>query len=74
MESEDKVDLFWMVRQHASTPVAIFDGVELDAIGQVVDLDTSPVLWAEGEPIHYAECGVRDDPWMTSSRWPSDRC
>jgi hypothetical protein len=74
MEADDIVDLFWMVRNHPSTPVTIFDGVELDAVGQVVDLGSAPVLWAEGESIAYAECGLRDDPWSTTSRWPSDRC
>jgi hypothetical protein len=74
MEADDIVDLFWMVRYHPATPVAIFDGVELDATGQVVDLGSDPVLWAEGQPIEYAECGWRDDPWTTDARWPSDRC
>ena len=61
MESDDIIDLFWMVKPHASTPVTIQKEVELDAAGNRVDVGTTPELWAPGEAITYgASVGPRD--------------
>jgi hypothetical protein len=74
MEAEDVVELFWSVREHASIPVTIIGGEELDAAGRAVDLGTDVALWPEGAAIEYAECGPRPDPWQTPRRWASDDC
>lgn len=74
MEAEDIVEMFWTVRQHPAVPVAIFDGVEIDAAGQPVDLGTDPALWAQGDAIQYAECGSRPDPYTVDNRWTSKGC
>jgi lipoprotein-anchoring transpeptidase ErfK/SrfK len=61
MASDDIIDLFWMVRDHANTPVTIQKEVERDAAGNRVDLGTTVVLWAPGEQIQYgASVGPRD--------------
>lgn len=60
MAGEDIVDLFWMVRDHADTPVTIQKEIERDAAGNRVDLGTEVVLWAPGEAIRYgASVGPR---------------
>ncbi len=74
MESDDIVDMFWMLRDVAEVPIAIIDGVETDARGEVVDLGTQPTLWEEGDEIDYAECGSRPDPWLGDDRWSSRHC
>ena len=74
MEVDDIVELFWSVREIPSVPVAIVDGFERDAAGDIVDLGTDPVLPAPGAAIDYAECGARPDPWETPGRWSSRHC
>jgi lipoprotein-anchoring transpeptidase ErfK/SrfK len=60
MKGNDIVRLFWMVKQHADTPVTIQREVELDAAGNRVDVGRTPVLWAVGEEIDYgASVGPR---------------
>lgn len=60
MASQDVIDLFWMVKTHASTPVTIQREVERDALGKKVDVGTEPTLWAPGELITYgASVGPR---------------
>lgn len=62
MEKPDIVELFVLVREHASTPVTIQQEVELDAAGNEVDIDTEVTLWAPGEEIQFgASVGPRDD-------------
>ncbi len=61
MASANIIDLFWMVNDHASTPVTIQREVELDAAGAKVDVGTTPTLWAPGDAIAYgASVGPRD--------------
>ncbi|MEZ4365407.1 MAG: L,D-transpeptidase [Kofleriaceae bacterium] len=60
MAAADIVRLFWLVRDHASTPVTIQREVELDALGVVVDVGTTPSLWAADAEIPYgASVGPR---------------
>lgn len=60
MASADIIDLFWMVKPHASTPVTIQTEVERDARGQIVDVGKTPALWAPGESIKFgASVGER---------------
>lgn len=60
------------VRDFESVPVAIIDGTELDADGNPVDLGSTPTLFQPGDPIPYAECGSRPDPYETP--WTSRHC
>jgi len=61
MASQDIIDLFWMVRDHADTPVTIQKEVERDAEGNKVDVGLEPALWALGDEIQYgASVGPRD--------------
>lgn len=62
MAKPDIVELFFLVRNHASTPVTIQQEVELDAAGNEVDLDTEVTLWGPEDEIQYgASVGPRDD-------------
>jgi hypothetical protein len=49
MAAADVVRLFYIVRNHASTPVTIQTEVELDARGDVVDVGVPAALWPAGE-------------------------
>ena len=53
MESQNIIDLFWMVRDHANTPVTIQTEVELDAAGRRVDVGMTPELYARGAAIKF---------------------
>ncbi len=55
MRGEDIVELFYLVRNHGSTPITIQREVELDAFGDPVDIDTEPELWLPDEEIVYGE-------------------
>lgn len=60
MAKKDIVELFFLVKGHASTPVTIQQELELDAAGEPVDVDTPVSLWAPGEDIAYgASVGPR---------------
>jgi lipoprotein-anchoring transpeptidase ErfK/SrfK len=60
MAYQNIIDLFWMVKPHASTPVTIQQEVELDGAGVPVDVGRDAVLWPVGEPIAYgASVGPR---------------
>lgn len=62
MRGNDIVRLFWMVKNHPSTPVTIQREVELDAEGKKVDVGTTPAMWMVGEEIQFgASVGPR--PW-----------
>lgn len=62
MGKVDLVRLFFMVREHASTPVTIQQETELDAAGNPVDLDSEVTLWGPDDEIEYgASVGPRDD-------------
>ena len=62
MAKPDIVELFFLVREHASTPVTIQQELELDAAGNAVDVDTEVTLWGIGDEIEYgASVGPRDD-------------
>lgn len=55
MESGDVIRLFWLVNQFASTPVTIQREIEVDAVGDPVDVGTTPALWGKDLPIAYGE-------------------
>jgi len=74
MGVDDIVELFWSVRDIPCVPVAIVDGYERDADGEIVDLGTEPTLPKPGAAIEYAECGARPDPWATEGCWTSRHC
>ena len=74
MEQEGIVELFWSTRDFARVPVAIIEEVEQDALGEPVDVDREPVLWAPGESIGYGSCGERPDPYLRDDRWATRRC
>jgi hypothetical protein len=60
MEKSDIVELFYMVKDHPSTPVTIQEEPELDASGAVVDVDVEPALYAPGAEIAFgASVGPR---------------
>jgi hypothetical protein len=53
MNGADIVELFYLVRNHPSTPITIQKEIELDAAGNPVDIDTEPVIWLPDEEIVY---------------------
>lgn len=60
MASDDVIRMFWMVKDIANTPVTIQKEVERDAEGRLVDVGTTPALWAPGEAIRFgASVGPR---------------
>jgi len=62
MRRDDIVRLFWMVKPHPNTPITFQREPELDAAGQLVDVGTTPILWAPNQPIQFgASVGPR--PW-----------
>lgn len=73
MEGEDVVRLFYLIRNHASTPVTIQRETELDAAGNVVDIDTEITLWEVGEEIDYG-ASVGDAPPRDDTGTDSDGC
>jgi len=61
MAAADVIDLFWMVNDHANTPVTIQKEVELDAAGAKVDVGELPAPWEVGADITYGtSVGPRD--------------
>ena len=74
MAKDDIVEAFWIIKNHASTPVSIQKEKELDAAGNVVDVGTTPELFQVGEEIQYGSCGKRADPYASAERWPSRKC
>lgn len=73
MESDDIVEMFWTIADHASVPVSIQYEPEKDAAGNLVDLGTDVTLWDVGASIGYGECGERPDPYETDG-WSSSAC
>lgn len=74
MKADDIVRLFWLVRDHANTPVTIQKEVEVDAAGATVDVGTTPALYAIGEDIPYgASVGPRNAPAPVRA-WVGDPC
>lgn len=69
MARNDIIELFWAVRNHASTPVTIQKEWIYDAAGQRVDLDTDVVLWEADEAIPFgASVGPRsDEPFVNET-------
>ena len=62
MAKPDIVELFFMVKDHPSTPVTIQQEVELDAAGNPVDVGSDVELWAPEDRIAYgASVGPRGD-------------
>ena len=60
MRGNDIVRLFWMVKNHPSTPITVQREVELDRSGKRVDVGTRPALWLPGEAIRFgASVGPR---------------
>jgi hypothetical protein len=60
MAADDVVDLFWMIKDHPRTPVTIQQEVELDALGEPVDVGTTPALYEVGDAIRFgASVGPR---------------
>ena len=74
MEVDGIVELFWALRDFGHVPVSIQQAIELDALGDEVDVDMVPALYAEGEAIPYGECGLRPDPYEIAGRWTSRSC
>jgi len=74
MESEGIVELFWSLRDFGYVPVSIQEQIEHDALGEIVDVDTVPALFAPGEAMPYGECGQRPDPYEVEGRWTSRKC
>jgi hypothetical protein len=73
MRGEDVVRVFYLIRDHASTPVTIQREVELDAAGEVVDVTTEVTLWEVGEEIAYGE-SVGDAPPRDNTGTDEDGC
>jgi len=61
MEGSDAQRIFELIHLHPSTPVTIQREPEIDAAGNVVDLETEVALFAPGEAIPYGE-SVDDPP------------
>jgi hypothetical protein len=61
MDGMDLVRIFYLIRNHASTPVTVQREPERDAAGSVVDLGTEVTLWAPGDDIEYGD-SVGDPP------------
>jgi len=55
MAHEDIVELFHLVRDHASTPVTIQQEIERDALGQPVDVGVEAALYPVGARIEYGD-------------------
>lgn len=62
MEKDDIVELFYLVRDHASTPITIQKEVERDASGAEIDVGSTVALWELGETIAYGQ-SVGPAPW-----------
>jgi len=74
MKADDIVRLFYLVRDHADTPVTIQKEVEIDAAGASVDVGMTPALFAIGEAIPFGESvGPRDAPAAVQA-WVGDLC
>lgn len=77
IEGEDIVRIFYLIRNHPSTPVTIQREVELDAAGNAVDLDTEVTLWGVDEEIEYGEsvgdAPPRDDTGTDANGCADDR-
>lgn len=74
MEIDGIVELFWSLRDFGYVPVSIQQEVELDALGEPVDVGMTPALYAAGEAMPYGECGLRSDPYEVDGRWTSREC
>jgi hypothetical protein len=60
MERQDIINLFWMVKTFANTPVSIQQEVELDANGDTVDIGKNVALFGADEEINFgASIGPR---------------
>jgi len=73
MEGDDVVRIFYLVRNHASTPVTIQREVGRDAAGNVVDLGSDVTLWAPGVEIDYGS-SVGDAPPRDETGTDADGC
>jgi hypothetical protein len=60
MARQDIIDLFWMAKKTANTPVTIQQEVEFDAAGKAVNVGMTPTLFAKGAAIPFgASVGPR---------------
>jgi len=73
MEGSDVVRAFYLIRNHASTPVTIQREVERDAAGNVVDIGTSVTLWTVGQEIDYGT-SVGEPPPRDETGTDNDGC
>ncbi len=73
MAGPDVVRLFYLVRYHPDTPVTVQREPELDAAGNVVDLDTVVTLWPVGDDIEYG-VSVGDGPPRDDTGTDLDGC
>ncbi len=73
MAGPDITRLFYLMRYHPDTPVTIQREPELDAEGNVVDLDTTVTLWPVGENIQYG-VSVGDGPPRDDTGTDLDGC
>lgn len=63
MAKNDIVEFFYLLRDHASTPITFQKEVERDASGAEVDVGSQVTLWKPGAPIQYGE-SVGPAPWQ----------
>ncbi|MBW2736061.1 MAG: L,D-transpeptidase, partial [Deltaproteobacteria bacterium] len=63
MAKDDIVELFYLVRDHPSTPITLQKEVERDAMGAAVDVGSTLTLWKPGVAIQYGE-SVGPAPWQ----------
>jgi L,D-transpeptidase catalytic domain/Bacterial pre-peptidase C-terminal domain len=73
MVGADLIRLFYLMRYHPDTPVTIQREPELDAAGNVVDLDTAVSLWPVGTDIEYGP-SVGDGPPRDDTGTDLDGC
>jgi hypothetical protein len=77
MRAQDIVELFFLLKGHASTPVTIQEDVEIDPAGELIFADGEAADWpmdlGEGDPIVYGELGPRPEDWdpcLMPEDWP----
>lgn len=78
MRSEDIVELFYLLRDHASVPVTIQQLTELDPSGTPISVDGEAIDWPmepgpEAGPTIYGELGERPENWdpcVMPAEWP----
>jgi len=77
MEGSDLIQVYYLVADHASTPVTIQREPELDAASHVVDLGSDVTLWGVDDEIQYGDsvgdAPPRDDTGTDNNGCADDR-